>query len=166
MPGYGEFLAPTHVGGILAQPGRHHVINDAVIEIVTRDADAGVCEGFGRGATAQPAEAQHREVAGAAAEVRDEDHGVTRQALGIEIGSGHRLEHIADLLEAECVESRRIAPLRQRVVRGLAREGDGPPDGKAFREVFEPGMILHLAEVDRHQIFEAVAAGKHRCVSE
>ena len=69
MHRHGQRLSPALVGGVLAKSRRDHGIDDAIVEGIACDADAGMAKRFRLAALA---EMNDRKVAGAATEIADE----------------------------------------------------------------------------------------------
>ena len=114
------------------------MLDDAVVEAVAGDADAGMGE---RDRLEPPRraglEAHHREVAGAAAEIGDQ-HGLRPlQVAGIPIGGAERLKGEIDLRHAGAGIGGPQPAERQLLVRPLAGEDD-----RAARDQRRPGQIV------------------------
>ena len=143
----------------LAQFGRHQLVDDPVVEGVARYADARARQRRRTQAVGRMFEPDDGEVAGAAAEVGDQDRGVRLQ-LACEIeGGANRLVRIADVGEAQPLERRLIARQGQGLVRIAARKGDGTADDDGGRGIRQgvAGMVAQALVEGGQQILEGVA---------
>jgi hypothetical protein len=116
-----------------------------------------MAQGKGLDAAIAPLKAHHREIAGAAAEIGDQDRRVMAQLARIEEGGTDRLVDIMTALDAEPAESRMIAPHRQSLVGTGACETHRTADHDLLRRNGERavGMAQKTAQEDREQVFEA-----------
>src|SRR4051794_8834557 len=112
----------------LAEPRRDDVIDDAVVEGVAGNADAGVSERLGAQMPARPREAHYREIAGAATEIGNQHGRVPLQAPSEGEGSADGLVDIARVASADVLERGAVALHRQRLVGISAGEAHGTAD--------------------------------------
>ena len=102
-------------------------------------------------------ESDDREVAGAAAEVCDEDGGVGVQALGKEVGGGDGFVDVVDFLEAHVAQGGFVAFAREGIVGRGAGEADRAADHHTLREV-DASVCAHLFEKAGQQVLKFQAA--------
>src|SRR5262249_18427244 len=115
----------------LAEPRRHHGIDDPIVEIVAGDREPGMAD-RGRGDTvAAPLEADQREIAGATAKVANEDQRIGGEAPRIIKRSANRLVDIGWSVDADAAIGFAVALDRQRFVRRSADKGNRPPRNDA-----------------------------------
>ena len=159
--GIGRILPKDSILSALAELRRDDLVDDAVVEGVAGDADAGVAER----ARAHPAcdvrEPHDGEIAGAAAEVGDQHDRILAQPLREEESRADRLVDMDLVAQPEPLEGRPVARGGERVVGIAAGEADRPSDHDAARAVDRrrAGIAPQRAEERRQQIleFEALA---------
>ena len=106
---------------------RHDIRDDPIIERIARDADARMRQRMRDEAPALALETQDREIAGAAAEIRDQHRLVALQPARIPIGCAERLVCQPHLRQPGIMIGLLQTRDRQIFVRPLAGENDGPP---------------------------------------
>ena len=159
--GQNLFARVRHAVG--SQRGRNQAAHDARIEGVARQSHAAVAQqvcGTASAPTHSRPHVQQRKVAGAAAEVADQDQLVVVERRFVGIGRGHRLHLELHLLVAG--ELKRMAQTAQRVGFVLAvfracKMHRTPHRGVAHRHAKLPlGMQAQVGQHARDQIFHGV----------
>jgi hypothetical protein len=143
--------------------GRHQLVDDPVVEGVARHADARASQGRGPQGPTGTFEADDREVAGATAEVADQDGGVLGQGAREEKGRANGFVGVVDFLHAQPAEGGLVALQGEIGVGRSAGEGDRPPDNHPLGQVDKlvARIAPELQQKGREQILEAVAAAQH-----
>ena len=104
------------------------MIDDAIVERVARNADAGMAKRLGAKIAACARKTHHREVAGAAAEIRNQHGGIALEPSGEGERRADGLIDIARVAGAEAFERGAIALHGQIVVGIAAGKAHGPAD--------------------------------------
>lgn len=154
-----QHLVERAVAAALSQSRRDHVVDDAIIEGVAGDTDARMAERFRAQRAAFSRETHHGEVAGAAAEIRDQHGGIAVQPAGEGEGRAHRLVDVARVTGAQALERRLIALHRQRLV-GIAAgkaHGSADHDGRRLESERVSTMACQRPQESREKILEPVA---------
>src|SRR5262249_10944143 len=131
----------------LAQARRNDMVDDAIVEMVSGNADARVAQRLRANRAAANLESQHGIVGGAAAEVRNDNGRTLLQALRIIEGRGDGFVHEMDFIEPEALQSVQVALRCQARVRRRAGESYGAPDHEPPRQRGRGllDMVKHVA---------------------
>jgi hypothetical protein len=142
------------------------VVDETEIQSVAADADTGMAERVGAHDTTDAAKAQNRHIAGAAAEIRDQNGRVRFQALSVVKGGSDRLEHVMlPRRRQRRVEGSAIPPQRQGLVGACAGKFQRPADddvGVAVAWV-QAGMAEQRVEKSAEQGFESIGCTENLC---
>ncbi len=132
------------------------MIDDAVVETVAGDADAGMRQRLGGEAAVAAFEAHDREVGRAAAEIGDKHGRVVVEGAGIEEGGADRLVDIARPAEAEATEGVAVALHGEPLVGVRSGKADRAADLHSRRAELEVavGMALDSLDEGDEQVFE------------
>ncbi len=156
-------LVEFAIAGSLAQRRRDEVVDDAIVEGVSRDTDAGLAEGPAGELAALALEANDGEVAGTATEVGHQDGGVPFQASGKEECRSNRLVGIQDIGKARSLERGLVTPQRQGIIGTRADEPYRPPDDDApAGRVQRPAALVAQPQQEvRQHVLEGITAAQH-----
>ena len=117
-----QHFAERAVATSLAETRRDDAVDDAGVESISGDADAGMAERLGPQHTGRSRKADNGEVAGAAAEIGDQHSRVAVEVAGEREGRADRLVDVARVAGTEPAEGVTVALHRERVVRTWRRQ--------------------------------------------